>query len=183
MTLLHMPLIVSLADKSCIWSLSKWKLENDIRYSGPFFTCSYFYWPCLMLRFYQFCLCSIVHPTFVGSSLSPALGNKSHGAGSRVWHCCLLDLAQASGRPSGVCTHWGGSVGTRPTVMSSMAQSLGLSQAFSATEDPKVAQLAVLDTDSPWDLSESTLGREKDIAKVKVLKAIVGAHQKGNRPK
>lgn len=44
-----------------------------------------------------------------------------------------------------------------------------------------MAQLAVLHMGSPFDLSESTLGREKDIAKVKVLEARVGALQEGNR--
>lgn len=92
----------------------------------------------------------------------------------------LCSGSLASGRPGGACTHWGG-VGTGPTVVSSTAQPLGRGQAFSATEGPRVAQLAVLHTGSPFDLSESTLGREKDITKVKVLEARVGALQEGNR--
>lgn len=89
---------------------------------------------------------------------------------------CLLTLAQswvvrrfASGRPCGTCTHRGRGVGTRPTVMSWMAQALGLHQASSATEGPRAAWLAVLHTGSPRGFSEGALGREK-AAEVKVLK-------------
>ena len=66
-------------------------------------------------------------------------------------------------------------------MIPSTAQSLGLGQAFSATEGPRVAQLAVLHTGSPWDLSESSLVRKKHTVKVKVLEARVETCQEGNR--
>lgn len=53
------------------------------------------------------------------------------------------------------------------------AQPLGLGQACSTAEGPRVAQLAVFHTGRPWGLSESALGREKDATEVKSLKARV----------
>lgn len=59
--------------------------------------------------------------------------------------------------------------------MSSTALPLGLSQAFSATEGPRAAQLAVFHTGSPRGISESALGREKDSDEFKILEARVRA--------
>lgn len=55
--------------------------------------------------------------------------------------------------------------------MARKAQPLGLGQAGSATESPRVARLAVFHVGGPRGLSESALGREKDTAKVRVLEA------------
>lgn len=148
---------------------------NDSRHCGPSFAFSCFFGHVLC---WWFCL---LFPAAVSSIFAGCPRGVSHRAGSPggqmlglsplSFSCKPLPpyppdfCAQASGRPSGACTHRGGGVGTRPTVVRSTAQPLGPSQACSATEGPRVAQLAVLHMGGPGGFLENALGERRTLMK------------------